>query len=209
VFGPHKIIASVAERQYGVFSQKQAVDKGFSRTAIQQRVADGRWRRVRSGVYAIAGVPKTFEGSLASAVLQIGDAFASHRTAAVLFALDGVRPLMRPELIVFDRRGISSRDLIVHRPRVWLSTDASSVRAIPTTSVARTLFDLAAVCRPREVEVAFDDLRRQLVSIEEMSARFEQVRRQGVRGLRTIARLVGDRAVNELEDSELEATPTA
>jgi hypothetical protein len=59
------------------------------------------------------------------------------------------------------------------------------------------------------VEVAFDDLRRQLVSIEEMSARFEQVRRPGVRGLRTIARLVGDRAVNELEDSELEATPTA
>lgn len=109
MFGPHKIIASVAERQYGVLSQKQPVHKGFSRTAIQQRVADGRWRRVRSGVYAIAGVPKTFEGSLASAVLQIGDAFASHRTAAVLFALDGVRPLMRPELIVFDPRYLVAR----------------------------------------------------------------------------------------------------
>jgi hypothetical protein len=205
LFEPDRFIAAVAARQFGVFSHEQAISAGFSRATVQQRVSDGRWLLVRPGVYAIAGVPRTFESNALSGVLQVDRAFASHRTAAFLHGLDGIRPMPRPELIVFDRRGIPSRRLIVHRPRVWLNADESCVRGVPTTSVARTLFDLAAVCRQRVLEIAFDDaLRRELVSLEQMKVRLAAVSRPGVRGLRAIAPLIADRSSNDLEDSELE-----
>jgi hypothetical protein len=202
-----KLISAIAEQQYGVFTHEQAKRAGFSPAAIQRRVQGGLWRRVGSGVYAIAGLPFTFECLLLTRILEVGGAMASHRTAGHLHRLDGFsrKAPVRIELMVLDRRGIAAKHLTVHRPRLWLPADKVMVAGIPTTSVARTLFDIAAVCRQRTVQIAFDDaLRKETVTVEEMARRLDEVRRPGVRGLKKIAAIIADRAANELEDSELE-----
>ena len=171
------VIAAVAERQYGVFSHQQGVAAGHSDAGIQRRLRAGLWRRVGSGVYAIAGVPVTFESRVLAKTLEIGDAVASHRTAAVLYGLDGFTRTTRIDVMIFDRRGRSARQNAVHRPRVWFPEDKATIAGVPVTSGVRTLFDLAAVCRRRPLEVAFDDaLRKQIVSVEQVAQRFVAVR---------------------------------
>jgi hypothetical protein len=198
-------IADVAERQYGVFSHEQAIHAGYSHAAIQRKVQDGTWRRVCSGVYAIAGVPLAFGAVVFARTLQVGEALASHRTAAALYGLEGFTGWRRIELVVFDRRGIASTSVVVHRPRVWLAGDAAAVAGIPATSACRTVFDLATICPLRRLEIAFDDaLRKGLVTVEEMARRMDAVRRPGVRGLKKMATIITDRSANDLEDSELE-----
>ena len=201
-----RLVWPIAGRQYGMFSHAQAVAAGVSPSTIQRRVDDGSWLRHGHAVYAIGGAPLNFESHVMAAILDAGEAFASHRTAAYLHGLDGFAARTRVEVVIFDRRGISIPGVTVHRPRIWLPEDKSETRRIPVTSVARSLFDLAATCRRREVEVAFDDaLRRGLVSIETIVERLERVRRPGVPGLSRVAALVADRLTNPMEDSELEA----
>jgi len=156
-------------------------------------------------VYAVAGVRLSYGAQVLAQTLVLGDAFASHRTAAALYGLDGFARYRPIELIIFDRRGVRSSDVLVHRPRLWLPDDGTTFRGVPVTSTRRTLFDLAAVCPERRVEIAFDDaLRKRLITVEGMIARMDEVRRPGLRGLQKIDAVIADRLGNDLEDSELE-----
>ncbi len=90
-------LGRIAARQHGLVTRAQAQRAGASEAAVRHRVAGGRWATVDSGVYRIAGAPVTWESSVMAAVLALGPgAVASHRSAAVLWQLDGVRP-GRPE----------------------------------------------------------------------------------------------------------------
>ena len=55
-----QIEAAVAEclaRQYGVITLGQARRAGLSERMVQYRLDSGRWRRLGSGVYAVASSP--------------------------------------------------------------------------------------------------------------------------------------------------------
>jgi very-short-patch-repair endonuclease len=72
--------------------------------------------------------------------------------------------------------------------------DVEVVDAIPVTTVARTLIDLASVCRPDAVEEALDAaLRRGLVSLPRLRWRFEELGRMGRPGTKTMRALIDAR----------------
>lgn len=182
-------IARLAAAQHGVFGRAQATSLGASKAMISHRLERGIWERFAPDVFGIAGAASTYRRALLATTLEWGDgAVASHRAAAALLHLAGVdaRPL---EITVprARRRDGAQPDVIVHRNALE-PRERTMVEAIPTTTPARTLIDLAAVV-PREItEEALDDaLRRGLVSIARLRSRLTtemRGRRPGFRALR-------------------------
>ena len=176
-------------RQYAVLSRAQARASGLSDHQIEYRVASGRWEAVLPGVYKVAGAPVTFRQRLMAAVLWAGEgAVVSHRSAAVLWHLDGVRD-RRAELTVSQHRNCEG--LILHRTDRMPAADRSVRYGMPVTAPARTLIDLAGVVDDETLETALEDaLRRGLVSAARLEWRLSEVGngRPGVAALRGLVR---------------------
>ncbi len=72
--------------------------------------------------------------------------------------------------------------VLCHRSNRLEDRFTTQVHGIPTTTVARTLFDLSAVAGPPTVERAVDDaLRRQLVTVAELRRCFDALAGRGRR----------------------------
>jgi hypothetical protein len=140
-----------------------------------------------------------------AAVLACGPrSVLSHRDAAALW---GLRPTARTRTdVTVPRPAARSRPGIdVHRVRALHPDDCTIHEGIPVTTVARTLFDLAEVVRPREVERCFDEAERlrvlDLRAVEAVCARGH-----GRRGLKVLRPLLDDRRPSLLDTrSPLEA----
>jgi very-short-patch-repair endonuclease len=126
---------------------------GLTKSAVRRRVEAGRLHRVWRGVYAVGHPELTVDGRRYAAVRACGrDAVASHRMAAALW---GLRRGGTLEVTVCgERRG--PRPLAVHETRVLGAADRAVIRAVPVTSLARTLVDLAEVLGPDRLERVLD-----------------------------------------------------
>ena len=127
---------------------------------MRKRAATGRLHRVHRGVYAL--VPPALlsvKGRYLAAVLACrgacGLAALSHRSAA---DLHGLRQSHRRavEVVVFGRPTHRHPGIQVHRSVTLSVDDVTVVDGIATTTVARTLLDLAAVVGRRTLERALD-----------------------------------------------------
>ena len=153
---PDDRLARLAAKQHGVFTIAQAREVGLSRSARRHRLTKHDWHEVSGGVYRLRGAPVTWSMRLFAAVATIGaSAAASHRAAAQLYGIPG---FTENWIEVTAKRGAHSpyRTARLHATRM----PASHVRLvdnIPTTSVARTLFDLAGVLHPGRTERALDN----------------------------------------------------
>src|SRR5437016_5048795 len=67
-----RAIAALAERQPGLVTRAQALERGLTESAIGRRLAAGRWKRVHSGVYRLAGAERTWEQELRAHLLPAG-----------------------------------------------------------------------------------------------------------------------------------------
>jgi len=140
-----------------VLSLRQASACGLSPSALRSRVARGALHRIHRGVYAL--VPRqllTRNGLYMAAVLACGDgAVLSHRSAAALLEL---RPYGGAgiDITVPVRSARRHGGIAVHRALSLTEADVTRVHNIPVTTVARTLFDVAAVLPRRPLERAFD-----------------------------------------------------
>jgi hypothetical protein len=131
---------------------------------------------VHRGVYAIA--PATLldrHGLWLAAVLACGpDAVLSHRSAAALHALrDFGAP--RIEITVPGRSRRGHPGLLIHRSTTLTAADVTRVRAIPCTTVARTLLDLAGQLGRRPVERACDQA--EIMKVFDLNAVTDQLQR--------------------------------
>ena len=135
-------IAHLAEAQNGHIGRDALRGLGLGEGAVQHRLNQGRLRPVHRGVYAV-GHRRNDRWALWHAAVLLGgdDAALSHRAAAAHAGL--LRGWWTPvEVTVPTQRR--------HRPGVRfarrrLPSDERIVReGIPTTTVARTLLDLAA-----------------------------------------------------------------
>jgi very-short-patch-repair endonuclease len=145
-----RLIADLAGRQHGVVARTQLARIGLGRGAIEWRLARGRLHRVHVGVYAVGHAVMTREGRWMAAVLAGGpDAVLSHRAAAALWEIRrGAHPLEITRPRDLQRPGIRTY-------RCRLPADEVTVHdAIPVTTPARTLFDLAAVVSPEQLRRA-------------------------------------------------------
>jgi hypothetical protein len=137
------VIAEFAQAQHGLVELVQLAAAGVSRHHADTRLRNGSLRRVRSGVFALAGAPRSFEQDVLASVLTAGpDAVASHTTAAVLWDL----PLVQHEILEVTtsrRHWARVQGVRSHRTVAFLSCEHTVHRGIPVTTVARTLVDLS------------------------------------------------------------------
>lgn len=190
---PDARLAALTVTQHGAFTLAQAREVGLSRAARRHRIASHRWERVSSRVYRLHGTPVIWPMRLFAAVATVGPtAAASHRAAAQLYEVPGFTDNW---IELTARRGAHSpyrtarmhaRQLPAHHLRLW--------KNIPATSVARTLFDLAAVLHPARTERALDHcLIRNLVTAEAAwQVCHELAGRPGARVFRELLEARGD-----------------
>src|SRR5947209_19770426 len=83
-------VAERAARQHGVLTFRQAAELGVTSRQREVRIRTGRWDLRHPGVYAIAGVPRSWRCDLLAACWSAsGLAVASHRSAAQPWSLPG------------------------------------------------------------------------------------------------------------------------
>jgi predicted transcriptional regulator of viral defense system len=206
---PYDRIAAIAARHHGLVRTDLASTVGVSASVLVRRAEAGALERLDHSVYRVAGAPDTLSQRLLLACWRTGDtALVSHRTAAMVWGLDGFD--RAPLEVLIDRRAPhrrARRGLIVHRMDGIEERDRT-VRAtsIPVTSVARTLLDLAAVVPPRRLEQALEDAqRRSLCSFEQVASRFVRWARRGRRGVAVMRPLLAERVGEQVPTaSELE-----
>jgi predicted transcriptional regulator of viral defense system len=169
-------------RLANIVTTDELLSAGFSAAQIRSRVLSGDLMRLTRGVYASIGpamsVGKSDRGRLALravatlAPLGSGSA-ASHQTAARLLGLDLLgKPA--PEICLTRNPGSGSRK---SWPGVQVHTAALPIehlgqhRAVPVTTAARTVIDLARASVFRAGVVTADSaLRRKLTTKAELRA---------------------------------------
>lgn len=206
----------LAQHQHGVFAAHQA--DGLTRSLCDHRVQQARWRRHRSGIYVIAGSPDTWEQRLWLALLAAGDGAAvARRSAARLHRLPGSwtdhLDLVQPECSVPRDKPQTSR-----RSSFIPATHVSEVNGFPTTTVARTLFDLGGLTgqqrrrrgwaylpAPRVERIVDDALAHKRVTVAQLGGVLIDLGRRGRPGTALMRELLEVRGPSHIPtESELE-----
>jgi very-short-patch-repair endonuclease len=135
-------LGSIAAGQHGVATRAQLLTGGVTVKEIAARVRNGALLRVHRGVYRVGHLAPSVHATYLAAVLAAGaDARLRGRAAAHLWGLvKGQAP--PPEVVAPSERRIEG--VKVRRVRKLHPSEVTTFRAIPITTVARTLVDLAA-----------------------------------------------------------------
>jgi very-short-patch-repair endonuclease len=137
-----------------VVTLAQLQELGLSARAVRHRVATGRLVRVHRGVYAPA--PPGPKGRWMAATLACGPGCVlSHRSAGALWGL-GAQAGHDVDVSVRTRAGRSRAGIRAHCGDRLLDADVTVRAGIPSTTLARTLLDLAVAGDRRLVERAVD-----------------------------------------------------
>ena len=124
---------------------------------MRNRVAAGRLHRVHRGVYAVGHRRLTGRGRSMAAVLAYGsNAVLSHRSAAGLWGLRA-NSGAKTEISLPLQSARSRPGIVAHATPSLRPQDTTTRDAIPTTTVARTLLDLADVVPRRQLERAVEE----------------------------------------------------
>jgi hypothetical protein len=179
-------VARLASRQWGVVSRRQLLALGVSRGAVEHWLSVGRLQLLYRGVYAVGHRSLRVEGRRLAAVLACGPgAVLSHRTAAAHW---GLLPTSQTGIDVTAPRGRHGAPGIrLHRTRSLDAHDTTSHQGIPTTTVSRTLLDLAATARSTELERALAQAER-LRLYDHRAVESVIARSNGHRGAQLLAR---------------------
>ncbi len=178
-------VTFLATPQHGIVTRRQLLAAGIGADAIDRAVKSGHLHRLQRGVYRVGPVIAT-HGDLMAAVLACGpSAVVSHRSAARLWAVvgDSVRP---PAVEVIVRGCVRVRSGVrVRRIATLDEGEVTRLVGIPMTTPARTVYDLAAVVRPRTLERAVAEaLARGLTETERITELM--VRHPKGAGIRTL-----------------------
>jgi very-short-patch-repair endonuclease len=193
---------ALALRQHGVVTRAQLLKLGFTRDAINHRLATGRLHAAIRGVYAVGRPELTREGRWMAAVLACGPkAVLSHGCAADLWEISrersgGLLEVSVPAHVRRRRPGV-----VIHR-RAMLGDHVTTHRGIPVTTPVATLIDLATFLTRGPLEAVISEAdKRDLTNPEALRAAVEAAgRRSGAAALRRVL----DHHTFRLTDSELE-----
>jgi very-short-patch-repair endonuclease len=178
-------VVGAAERQWGVVSRSQLLDLGISGAAIATWRRRRRLQVVYRGVYSVGHTALRPEGHRLAAVLACGPgAVLSHRTAAAHWGL--LRTDQTRIDVTAPRGRHGAPGIRLHRSRSLDAQDTTHHQGIPSTTVHRTLLDLAATARPSELERALAQSERlQLYDHRAMQATI--ARNNGHKGTQVLA----------------------
>jgi very-short-patch-repair endonuclease len=193
---PFSVEATLFKTQLGLATRAQLLKEGITRGQINTALAQGRWVRTASGLYALSNWPPEPNRGLLAACIATGGV-ASHASAAWLWDL----LKDEPPLTVSVRHGEKPRTpsptnrrhippgspdlsaLVVHYSRDLSSSSISNWSGVPTTNPLRTLVDLAAVSGSEMLDEAIDAaLAKRLATVDALMAEAARLRRAGRRG---------------------------
>ena len=171
-------------------SRGQLLALGVTRPGVDAWVRRGRLRAVHRGVYVVGGAVLPREGRWLAAVMACGPrAVLSHVSAAVHWNLLQYEP-PRPEVTApASRRGVPG--IRLHRSRSLDAQDTTNHQGIPTTTVHRTLLDIAAQVPTHHLERALAQAER--LQLYDHRAITETIARaNGHRGTKTLSTAIAD-----------------
>ncbi len=150
----------LAARQSGNFTRAQLLVIGLSSEAIKARLRTGTFAARYHGVYCQAPARQDAQALIHAAVLAGGPtAVASHASAAWLWGfLPHYQPPPELSLPTGDRR---PRHILTHRCPSLAPRDLTHQHAVPTTTRARTLLDLAPRLTAKQLTRLVNDQRRE------------------------------------------------
>jgi hypothetical protein len=151
---PDHRIAAFAAGHHAVASHAELRSLGLGEKAIEYRLAIGRLHRRHKGVYSIGHAVTSREGRWRAAVLASGPtAVLSHADAAAHWGLMPSRgTLIHVTTSARSGRAPDPARIRLHRVGTLRAWECALTDGIPTTTVARTLLDLAPALRPRALE---------------------------------------------------------
>jgi hypothetical protein len=198
----HRALAELARKQHGVVSYRQLRELGLSKGHIHRSREARRLHPIHRGVYAVGHPYLSPHGRCMAAVLVFEEgAVVSHRSAAWLWGIGPLGP--RAVEVTVAARGNQRQGLRVHR--VWALSDRERARqdAIPVTSIARTLLDLAGTSSAKQIERAVERTKRRgLLDLPSIDALLSHRHGFGKERLQEALRLyrqpVSERARSEL-----------
>ncbi len=134
-------------------SRQQLLGLGMTTDEVKGRIRRGSLHRFHVGVYVVGVRRISRKGRWMAAVLACGPgAVLSHRAAGCLW---GVLPPSLDRVEVTVPRGRRARRPGITGHAADLAADEiEEIDGIPVTSIFRTLFDLAADLKPRQLERA-------------------------------------------------------
>ncbi len=185
-------IAQLAGRQRGVVHRAQLLLAGFTRAAIEHRLATGRLIRLHGSVYAVGHTALPPFGREFAALLAVGpDAVLSHRSAAAIWRL--LEPWLHEpvDVTVVGRNPGRSKGIRIHRSLSLSPGDLRQRQGMRVTSPLRTLMDLAATASDHDLERAVAEAQvARLVTVDELAAGVRAA--SGRRGAGRLRRLLDD-----------------
>jgi very-short-patch-repair endonuclease len=205
---PQPDILQLASRQGGVIRRDQAIDAGFTGHQVDRRVAKGEWQLVAKGAYRLIDLPGNVN-LLRSAAAVLPNATVSHYSAAAFHGLSGVSR----DTVSVTVRSKTTHDfpgVRVFRTDDLKSEHLSTIRGLLTTSLDRTVIDLAAALSPRHLEYVLDDLLAEgRCSLSDLRVVLESVARRGKPGVSAMRSLLDDRSPADENRSRLERAGNA
>jgi predicted transcriptional regulator of viral defense system len=189
-------LTAFARSRHGVLTWAEAIGLGIPPHRLQSWERSGRLVRVAPQVYMVAGVPETWRQRVRVATGS-GAAWASHRTAAALWGINGFDGRII-EVVTPRGRRRKRRSWTVHESRTLRGVDLAVAGGIPATSVVRTILDLPAVAHPYLVGKALDyACRRDEHMLEAVTRRHRELPRRGRRGAVLMSEMLDERTGTE------------
>jgi len=201
-----RLVAELAARQLGVFARFQLLALGVDDGLIRRRLRSGAWVRLAPGVYGLPGHSDIWARRLWVVYLAAGEAaVVSHQAAAASFHL---RQFPQGLLTVTVPHPQHQRvaGAVVHQSRVLRRHHWINLYGRRTTTLARTLFDLAAEVSYRDLDLAYEDaILTEHLTHAQMTRTFLELMHPGRRGMTKLGSILDERgpgfvaAASELE----------
>jgi very-short-patch-repair endonuclease len=147
-------ILALAGRQHGVVTRARLLRAGIGPDVIDRRITSGLLFVLHRGVYRVGPVAAPRSREMAAALAYGASARVCLRSAASLWSCLPERAADTPVDIIAAGRRPSRPGIRVHRDPGLRPDEVTTLDGIPTTTPARTLYDLAAVATHDELESA-------------------------------------------------------
>jgi predicted transcriptional regulator of viral defense system len=149
----------LAYSQEGIFTARQAQERGYSAQLLAHHARTGRFARVRRGLYRLSDYPTGEHEEIRAAWLAVGmnRAVVSHESALVLHGLSDVLPNAVHLLVSREHRGIRPPvGVTVHTATAAIPDHEITTRhGIRVTTPSRAIIDAAGSgTAPEQIQMA-------------------------------------------------------
>ena len=198
-----RIIQEVSAQQGGAIRIEQVLAVGMTRGQIGHRHRTGRWSKLTRGSYLVTAMA-TVEDRIRAAVAALPGAVVSHESAAETHGRSYVERGLATVLVHSQTTHVFP-GVIVRRCHDLKEEHVADERDLPTTTLPRTIVDLAAIVTERNLAAIVDDaVTARLTTIEAIATVARDVGRSGKPGTLNTRKVLEERSGPGLRGTGLE-----